>query len=238
MFRKKWQLTLAIALASLGLLLSMQFRTHKALVNDLNSQSNETLATIAKNLNTKYYQLIQEVWDLRTQLKLLEQSANQNKTVLEAMTREQQKLNIAIGSIPVEGPGLVITILQDDQTYFGYQDLIDIVNELWNAGAEAIAINGIRINNNTAFLPSEDLSAIMLNRHKLSYPYVVEAIGEPVSLEKGISIPSGIIDNLRTVYKIPLEIQQVDKLVMPASPLPMFEQARILTSQPADKTGR
>lgn len=232
MFRKKWQLTLAIALASLGLLLSMQFRTHNAQVNDLNSQSNETLATIAKNLNTKYYQLIQEVWDLRTQLKLLEQSANQNKTVLEAMTREQQKLNIAMGSIPVEGPGLIIRVLQNDQNYFSYQDLIDIVNELWNAGAEAVSINGVRITSDTSFLPSEGFSTIMLNGQQLSYPYVVKAIGEPVSLEKGISIPSGIIDNLRTVYKIPLEIQQADKLVLPASIMPMFKYARVSSSAP------
>lgn len=232
MFRKKWQLTLTIALASLGLLLSMQFRTHKALVNDLNSQSNETLATIAKNLNTKYYQLIQEVWDLRTQLKLFEQSANQNKTVREAMSREQQKLDIAIGSVPVQGSGLVISVLKNDQNYFGYQDLIDIVNELWNAGAEAIAVNNIRINATAAFLPSEELSTILLNGQKLSYPYVIKAIGEPSSLEKGISIPSGIIDNLRTVYKIPLEIKQVDKLVIPAAPYPTFKYAKLSANQP------
>lgn len=235
MFRKKWQLTLTIALASLGLLLSMQFRTHKALVNDLNSQSNETLATIAKNLNTKYYQLIQEVWDLRTQLKLFEQSANQNKTVLEAMSREKQKLDIAIGSVPSEGPGLVITILkndQNDQIYFSYQDLVDIVNELWNAGAEAVSVNNIRINSTAAFLPSEELSTVLLNGQILTYPYVIKAIGESASLEKGISIPSGIIDNLRTVYKIPLEIKQTDKLVIPAAPYPEFEYAKLSTDKP------
>lgn len=232
MFRKKWQLTLSIALASLGLLLSMQFRTHTALVNDLNSQSNEALATIAKNLSTKYYQLIQEVWDLRTQLKLYEQSVNQNKTVLEAMSREQQKLNIAIGSVPAQGSGLLITILKNDQNYFGYQDLIDIVNELWNAGAEAISVNDIRINSTSAFLPSDELSTVLLNGRILSYPYVVKAIGEPASLEKGISIPSGIIDNLRTVYQIPMEIKQMDKLVVPAAPYPKFEYAQIPTDQP------
>ncbi|MDT3698976.1 MAG: DUF881 domain-containing protein [Thermincola sp.] len=232
MFRKKWQLTLAIALGSLGLLLSMQFRAQNALVNDLNSQNNETLATIAKNLNTKYYGLIQEVWDLRTQLKLFEQSANQNKTAQEAMSREQQKLDIAIGSIPLEGSGLVITILENDQNYFGYQDLIDIVNELWNAGAEAVSVNDIRISTTAAFLPSEEISTILLNGQKLSYPYEVKAIGEPASLEKGISIPSGIIDNLRTVYNIPLEIKQVDKLVIPAASYPEFKYAKPAADQP------
>ena len=232
MFRKKWQLTLTIALASLGLLLSLQFKTHNALVNDLNSQNNEALATMAKNLNTEYYRLIQEVWDLRTQHKLFEQNADQNKSVLEALSREQQKLNTAIGSVPVIGSGLVITILENDQNYFGYLDLIDVVNELWNAGAEAISVNNLRINNTTAFLPSEELSAIMLNGQTIYYPYVVKAIGVPNSLEKGISIPSGIIDNLRSVYNIPLEIKQKEKLVIPGSAYPTFKYAQV----PNDKS--
>ncbi len=216
MFRKKWQLTLTIAFACLGLLLSLQIRTHKAMVNDLNSQNNEALAVIARNLTSKYYRLIQEVWDLRSERKLLEQSEDRNKTVLEAMARERQKLNIATGSIPVEGPGLIITIMQNDQ-YFRYNDIIDIVNELWNAGAEAISVNSYRVNNNTSFLPGneEPFTTIMLNGVKLSYPYVIMAIGEPAALDKGISIPSGIIDNLRTIYKIPLEIKQEEKISLP-----------------------
>ncbi|HWI54381.1 MAG TPA: hypothetical protein VNT57_01705, partial [Desulfobacteria bacterium] len=131
MFRKKWQLSLTVAFASLGLLFSLQFSAHKALENDLNSQNSETLAAIARNLTSKYYQLIREVWDLRTQLKLLEQNADQNKSVLEAMKREQQKLSIAIGLNTVEGSGIVVTIPENDINYFGYQDVIDIVNELW-----------------------------------------------------------------------------------------------------------
>lgn len=225
-FNKPWQVTLTIAFVSLGLLLSIQFRTHRAMAEDLNSQSSETLATIAKNLTTKYYELIREVWDLRSQLKLLDQSINQNKTIAEAVKMEQQKLNIAIGSKPVEGPGLIITIPPNDQNYFGYQDLIDIVNELWNAGAEAVSVNGYRINESTSITPADEFTTIVLNGNKLSYPYTIMAIGEPATLEKGISIPSGIIDNLRAVYKIPLEIQQEEKLKLPAGSPMNFRYAK------------
>ncbi|PKM80498.1 MAG: hypothetical protein CVU89_13175 [Firmicutes bacterium HGW-Firmicutes-14] len=234
MFRKKWQLTLSIAFACLGLLLSLQFRTHKAMIDDLNYQSNETLATIARNLQTQYYQLIQEVWDLRTQLKLLEQNADQNKTALEALTRERQKLNTAIGATPVEGPGLVITVPENEESYFGYQDVVDIVNELWNAGAEAVSVNGFRVTNNTSLLPNEDYSAMVLNGIQLSAPYVIKAIGEPAALEKGISIPSGIIDKLISLFKVPLEIQQVDKINLPAANVLDFNYAQTVTA-PATK---
>lgn len=229
MFRKKWQLSLTVAFASLGLLLSLQFSTHKAMKNDLNSQNSETLAAIARNLTSKYYQLIREVWDLRTQLKFLEQTAGQNKSVLEAMKREQQKLSIAIGSNTVEGSGIIITIPGNDQNYFGYQDVIDIVNELWNAGAEGISVNGIRISHNTYVTSGEEYSIIVINGKRISYPYVIKAIGEPAALDKGISIPSGIIDNLKAVYKIPLEIEQSEKLVLPPASPPEFKYSRPVT---------
>lgn len=228
MFRKKWQLSLTVAFASLGLLLSLQFSTHKAMVNDLNSQNSETLAAIARNLTSKYYQLIREVWDLRTQLKLLEQTADQNKSVQEAMKREQQKLSIAIGSNTVEGSGIIVTIPENDLNYFGYQDVIDIVNELWNAGAEAISVNGIRISHNTSVTSGDEYSTILINGEKISYPYEIRAIGEPAALDKGISIPSGIIDNLRAVYKIPLVIEQSDKIILPPARTPEFEYAKLV----------
>jgi uncharacterized protein YlxW (UPF0749 family) len=233
--RKKWQLTLTVTFASLGLLLSFQFKTHMAMDNDLNSQNNDTLAAIAKNLNTKYYELIQEVWDLRTQQKLMVQSADQDKTILEAMTREQQKLDIALGTTQAEGPGLIITIPENNLNYFSFLDLIDIINELWNAGAEAISINDLRITNSTSITPLDELQiTIAVNDKKLSFPYIIKAIGEPSNLEKGISIPSGIIDGLRTVRKIPLEIKQIDKLVLTSTASPYFKYAKAVTNQAAE----
>lgn len=235
MFRNKWQLTLTIAFLCLGLLFSLQFRTHKAMDNDLNFQSNETLAAISRDLNTKYYQLIQEVWDLRTQLRLLEQSNDQNKLLVEALKREQQKLNIATGLTPVEGPGLIITIPENNQNYLGYQDIIDIVNELWNANAEAISVNSIRVTGATSFLPSDELSTILMDGKKLSYPYVIKAIGEPSALEKGISIPKGVIDYLRNLYKIPLEIKQADKVSLPSASAPNLKYSYPVAGKTGEK---
>ena len=228
---KKWPLTLVVAFACLGLLLSLQFKTHQAMADDLNYQSNETLTAIAKNLTTKYYQLIQEVWDLRTQLKLLQQSADQNKTALEAMTREEQKLVVALGTVPVEGPGITINIPENGQNFFGYTDIIDIVNELWNSGAEAVAVNGFRVTNTTSIMPDNDFIGILINGVQISYPYTINAIGEPSSLEKGISIPFGIVDNLRTLYKIPLEIKQAKKLHLPSAATPNFNYTHTVVEE-------
>lgn len=231
MSAKRWPLTLIVAFACLGLLLSLQFKTHQAMADDLNYQSNETLAAIAKNLTTKYYQLIQEVWDLRTQLKLLQQSADQNKTTLEAMSREQQKLNTALGTVPVEGPGITVTIPENDQNYFGYQDIVDIINELWNSGAEAVCVNGFRITNSTSIMPDSEYIAVLINGVRISYPYTIEAIGEPNSLDKGISIPFGIVDNLRTLFKIPILIKQEENLKLPSASAPNFKYTQTVVEK-------
>ncbi|ADG81259.1 DUF881 domain-containing protein [Thermincola potens] len=225
MFRK-WQFALTFTFVLLGILLSFQFRTQQALLNDLSSQSTETLTAMAKNLNQKHYQLIREVWDLRTQQKRLESSVSEEKTLAETMQIEIDKLNIANGLSPVEGPGIILIIPENNSDAFFYQNMIDIINELWNAGAEAVAVNGIRVTNHTSILPAEEFSGILVNGTKITYPYEVSAIGEPSTLNNGISIPQGIVENLRNFYKIPLEIKQVERMELPAAKPINFKYAK------------
>ncbi|KNZ68620.1 hypothetical protein Tfer_2794 [Thermincola ferriacetica] len=225
MFRK-WQFALTFTFVLLGILLSFQFRTQQALLNDLSSQSTETLTAMAKNLNQKHYQLIREVWDLRTQQKRLESSVSEEKTLAETMQIEIDKLNIANGLSPVEGPGIILIIPENNSDAFFYQNMIDIINELWNAGAEAVAVNGIRVTNHTSILPADEFSGILVNGTKITYPYEVSAIGEPSTLNNGISIPQGIVENLRNFYKIPLEIKQVERMELPAAKPINFKYAK------------
>lgn len=220
---KKWQLTLTIAFIALGFLLSLQFQTYRAWRNDLGSQSMETLAALAKNLNSQYYELMQEVWDLRAQQKLIEKNAAQDQDVAESMYIEMAKLNIANGYVPVTGPGLTVTVPAETDGAFGYMDVIDIVNELWSAGAEAVAVNNIRVNGFTSILPDEDFTGIAVNGRKLAFPIVISAVGEPGTLDKGISITKGVIDVLRINRKIPLEIKQEEKLTLSAAPRHVFK---------------
>ncbi len=223
---KKWQVSLTITFIALGILLSFQFRTQQALLNDLSSQSTDTLTAMAKNLNTKHYQLIREVWDLRTQQKKLETSVSEEKSLAETMQTEMDKMNIANGTTPVQGSGVAIVIPANNTNSFYYLNMIDIINELWNSGAEAVAVNGIRITNHTSILPAEEFTDILIDGKKITYPYEIDAIGEPTTLNNGISIPQGIIEDLRNVYKIPLEIKQVDKIKIPGAKRAAFTYAK------------
>jgi len=95
-------------------------------------------------------------------------------------TVELRALELSTGYVDVAGPGLRITVSDNpDQSPDGRvraTDLRRLVNGLWRAGAEAIAINGRRLTALSAIAQSN--IAIQVNRGPLSPPYVVSAIGD------------------------------------------------------------
>ncbi|MEL7563899.1 MAG: DUF881 domain-containing protein, partial [Dehalobacterium sp.] len=134
MIKEKWQVPLFIALFVFGVLISTQYSTQQALENSLSNQDQEDLVTLVKSLNEKRGQLEAEVDNLfKTKLSLDEKAALGSNLVnsLEAELRQLRLLN---GTIPVHGPGILITITGDSNLM--YSDLIELVNELWVSGAE------------------------------------------------------------------------------------------------------
>ena len=91
------------------------------------------------------------------------------------------------------GDGVVIT-LSDGENKIEASDLIELVNDLWFAGAEAISINGVRIVNMTEFV---DVAGyiIVKPRQRIVSPYVVKVIGDQTYLTSTLSLKnSGFID--------------------------------------------
>lgn len=105
-------------------------------------------------------------------------------------------LGLASGTLPVEGPGLVVTLddapadaVADASLRGGTpidgrvqdRDLQDLVNALWAGGAEAVSINDVRLSALTAIRSAGD--AVLVDFRLLSPPYVVRAVGDPATLE-------------------------------------------------------
>ncbi|MGH3367991.1 MAG: DUF881 domain-containing protein [Nocardioidaceae bacterium] len=109
-----------------------------------------------------------------------------NSQVGQSLAGRLDRLGATSGTQPVTGPGMVITA--DDAPPTGADrvgqvldtDLQKLVNALWVAGAEAVSINGQRINGRTAIRGAG--SAITVNYRSLTRPYVIRAIGDPDSL--------------------------------------------------------
>jgi uncharacterized protein YlxW (UPF0749 family) len=223
--KKKWQVPLFIALFLFGLLVSTQYTTQQALVNSLSNQNQEDLVKLVKSLNEKRARLELEIDTLRKNKQSLDEKAALGSDLVTNLQAELRQLKIVNGTIPVHGPGVTITITGDSNLM--YLDLIDLVNELWVSGAEAVAINDHRIENNTIISQAEDANhrlVITVNKEPLLSPVVIKAIGNPDTLEKGLTFTGGIIDNLNTLYQVYPVVKKQEDVVIPAvSSKPTFK---------------
>jgi uncharacterized protein YlxW (UPF0749 family) len=149
-------------------------------------------------------------------------------------------LGPSVGTIPVTGPGLVVTLSDSARAQAGdpsaadervqYVDLQVLTNGLWESGAEAIAINGHRLTALSAVRFAGE--AILVELTPLIGPYVVEAVGDPEAMRAAFARTSASrhLALLRDTYGIGAEILAKDGLELPAVALPALRSARTIDS--------
>jgi len=225
MSKVRWHIPITIVLLCLGIMLSLQFQAQTRIASDLTLQRTETLIAMVRGFSEKRQRLALEIIDLGTQLSSQEESYRNEETLLDSINQEMKKLQIVNGSAPVNGPGLTITI--EEFMPIIYTDILNIINELWNAGAEAITINEHRITGHSTISVAEDVFSeanfsifMTVNHEKLEYPLIIKAIGNANNLDKGLTLPGGIMDNLALFNAYP-EIEKVEALEIPAIQKPV-----------------
>jgi uncharacterized protein YlxW (UPF0749 family) len=89
------------------------------------------------------------------------------------------------------------------------------VNELWNAGAEAVSVNGIRIGARSNFRCVG--SVILVNNTQISSPIKIRAIGDPETLYGAMNLRLGVLDEIRsTGGESMVQLEKVDKHRLPS----------------------
>ncbi len=159
----------------------------------------------------------------QTEKRLNEYLANISSTdkTIELLQQELAQLNVVSGLTEVKGKGIIITVkdaetlnplyLAEDQIVHD-NDLLQIVNELRAAGAEAISINNQRLTSLSAIRcvgPS-----ILVNDVKIGAPFVIKAIGNVDYLYSGINLSGGVVDIMRK-YGISIEVERNDNVIIP-----------------------
>lgn len=229
---KSWYISLTIVFVVLGFLLSTQFQTQQKLLTALDAQKKEDLITVWKNLDEKNRTLQQELEALDEAYRQLLAQSQEETSAIKTITDDINRLKLASGVNAVTGPGITVTITGDAPLMF--LDLIDLVNELWATGAEAISINEHRITQNTTISETSDAFSvyITIDGEKLLYPVVVKAIGDPHTLEKGLTFTGGLIDIWKTQFSIYPEVQQREEVVIPAAKyFPAWAYAQVPANQ-------
>jgi uncharacterized protein YlxW (UPF0749 family) len=113
---------------------------------------------------------------------------------MAAMVRDLNKLRVVNGLVETSGPGVQLTASANLRP----EDLQDLINELRNAGAEAIALNGHRVIVSTAI--HESGGAVYLDEDPVAPTYVLVAIGQPDTLERALLRKGGLITYLQNNY--------------------------------------
>ena len=119
-----------------------------------------------------------------------------------------------IGYSDVEGEGIVITLEDNSKKEITSDDLLNLVNQLKLAGAEAISINDERVVNTTD-ITIVNGAFVFVNGKRLSSPYTVKVIGNQKYLDSAISIKYGYIDEItangKTISYVPVKTVKINK---------------------------
>lgn len=94
------------------------------------------------------------------------------------------------------GEGIIITLTDTDEKSVSSLDLVNLVNELVLAGAEAISINDNRVVNMTDIVDIGN-QFVVINSQRIYSPYIVKAIGEKTYLQSALTIKSGYVDRYK-----------------------------------------
>lgn len=180
------QLILGFLCLLLGVMLVTQFRSQRLAREDVPVSSSDQ-ATYISQLYDSNTQLRQQVGQLSQEVTQYKQDTSGGKSNLASLVRDLQNLRMANGEVEVVGPGVSVQV-EGELTVFELQDL---VNELRNASAEAIAVNGVRVVTRSAIVADEQ-GRILLDRQPLSPPYRMEAIGAPDTLAPALQRKGGL----------------------------------------------
>ncbi len=135
-----------------------------------------------------------DISDLESTRDQLRSSTQRRATALEQAQKEVQTLGVLAGTVPASGPGIRITV-NDPKNQLTLNHLLDGIEELRNAGVEAVEINDrVRVIAQTSF--EEDPDGIRVDGVVLKPPYVIDAIGNPDTLAGALQFQDGFSDDV------------------------------------------
>jgi uncharacterized protein YlxW (UPF0749 family) len=199
----KYQIAIALVCLVLGLMVSIQFRTIKQGVGPVSEYRARELASQLKKVKEENNKLTNAKKEYETKIKEYEDTASKGSVSAKILKQELDQARILAGIEDVEGPG--ITVIVDDLKFsekvnyplISYSMLLELLNELNAAGAEAVSINDQRIISTSEI---RQVGGIHININTVSYapPFVFKAIGDPQTLEAALRLREGIVERIET----------------------------------------
>ena len=211
MHRLRNQLTISAVALVLGLLVVVQVRAQAGNAG-FAQLSTQDLTVLVANLNARNDQLRREVSTLEDELAALNQNRSRGEESLDELRADLRRVRAYAGLDPVGGPGVTITISGP----IDGSGMEELINELRNAGAEAIGVGDIRIVNGVVVTGAPGAASI--GGARLGPVFELSAIGAPDKLTGSLTRSGGVIAQLAaTEPGVSVTVTPVDRIELPAT---------------------
>lgn len=201
----------AVALL-IGMLLVGQLRS-QARPTEISSLPAQELSQLIETLGGRNRELRTGLADIREQLRDYRVAESQGQSALDVTREDLRRITAFAGLAAVEGQGIVLEV---DGTLDAIA-LNDLINELRNAGAEALAVDEIRLTQRSVAIQGP--ISLLIDGIEVGERFRLRAIGSPEGLLATIERPGGIISQLEQFIDAAIFARQSDGITLPATSL-------------------
>ncbi|MFJ4107634.1 DUF881 domain-containing protein [Oerskovia enterophila] len=203
--------------ALLGFALAVQVSQTQE--QQLSSLRQSDLVRLLDEVTQRANELEERVATLQSTRDELKSGSGQQQAALELAQKQSESQGILSGRLPAEGPGIELSIVEPGQP-LSAPKMFNILEELRNAGAEVVEVNGVRLVTSSYFEDRD--GGIVVDGQKITSPYRWTVIGDPSTLETALEIPGGAMATVRTAGAVPTitqeELVTVDATREPQAP--------------------
>jgi len=175
----------------------MQFKTiEETDITAIENMREADLRTAISEWKGKYEDTQKQLEANRKSVKDYQETIEKNGEASELVDKDLTESNMLLGKTDVIGEGVVVTLVNTPNCTVTYSHLLELINELRYAGAEAISINDARIVTTTDLTQIDN--RMQANGQRIASPYVIKAIGSQTYLSSTLSLKdSGFIDRYK-----------------------------------------
>ncbi|HYH26338.1 MAG TPA: DUF881 domain-containing protein, partial [Blastococcus sp.] len=156
----------------------------------------EDLVVILDELNTREEALRRQIGETRQTIEELTSGQQQSERAAEEAQARAEAIGILNGTLPATGPGIRLTI-EDPDGAVPTSVVLDAIQELRGADAEALQVDGVRVVVSSAVTGSP--GALRIDGVPLDSPYEFVAVGPPAAMDIALNVSGGVVADVSRV---------------------------------------
>lgn len=220
----KSNLIIFVIFVLFGVVLGIQLKNKVPSLAPVTLNSIEMAKNEIDKINKEIEELKKMLKDMENKIQIYENSAKENRDIIDLLNEELNRTKLISGFVDVKGPGIIVKMADNmSEEAVGQEfnldiihdaDVLRIINDLKEAGAEAISINGQRVLSVSEIKCGGPI--IRINGKSVGTPIYIKAIGDPKLLNAAINAPNTYGYALKTIEQLVIETEISDEIVIPA----------------------